>query len=83
MKIKHLGDKYGDVCTVLPNSRGSRHPEGMNAKELAQLLADLISLPQPKMRQTEPRNLARLVYSIGHGRYGMKFDRLTATQILF
>ena len=83
MKIKHLGDKYGDVQTILPNSRGSRHPEGMNAQELAQIFVDLISLPQPKMRQTEPQNLARLIYSIGRKRYGPKFDRLSATKLVF
>lgn len=83
MKIKHMGEKYGTVTTVLPKSRGSRQLSTLDANELAQLFADLVSLPQPTMRQAEPENLAKLVLFIGRKRYGHHFPRLAARKIIF
>lgn len=80
IRVKHLQTRHGRVATVLP-WRGEQEIADFGCDELAQLAADLLSLPQPHLRPREADNLARLVLWIG-GRAYRRFSRRVAVCIM-
>lgn len=82
LKITYLDDNYGEIQTVLSKSQKRRALRELSAEELAQLVIDLRTIPQPRLRQMEVDNLAALIGSYGQQQYGPLFVRIMARQFV-
>lgn len=77
-----MGDKYGTVATILPATKAARDTAGLTADEMAQLVIDVWTLPQPHLRPGEDVNLLKLLAGLGQERYGRLFARTAAVKLL-
>lgn len=80
----------GIVQTILPNSRQTRNVTTLTGDELAQLIVDVMTLPQtkgdnnhpldgtPSLRPGEAKNLLKLFFIVGNARYGSMFNQVVA-----
>lgn len=90
LRLKYEGDKVGIVQTILPNQRQAVNISTLTGDELAQLIVDVLTLPQvangknhpidgkPRLRPGEDTNLLKLFFTIGYKRYGGMFDKVLA-----
>ena len=81
IKIKYMGEKYGRVMSVLPHQRYHKEVAQLHPPEIAQLILDLQTVPQPFLRPSETRNLIRLLYSHAKKEWGRVFDRTMAVTL--
>lgn len=81
LRLKHQGEKFGAVATVLATGRAARDTAALSADELAQLTADVWTLPQPQMRPGEGPNLLRLLLRLGSAQYGRPFYGAVARKL--
>lgn len=79
LKISHLEGSYGEIFTVLSKSQKRRELGQLSAEELAQLVIDLRTIPQPGLRPMEVDNLVGLIVSFARRRH-VAFDRVMARQ---
>lgn len=80
----------GVVQTILSSSRQTRNVSTLTGDELAQLIVDIMTLPQtkgennhpfdgkPGLRPGEAKNLLKLFFTIGIERYGSMFNQVVA-----
>ncbi len=81
LRLKHQGEKFGSIQTVLAVGRAARDTAGLSADELAQLAADVWTLPQPQMRPGEGANLLRLLLKLGNEQFGRPFVGAVARKL--
>lgn len=94
LRLKFQNEKVGSVQTVLPKQRRSKPVSSLSGDEIAQLIVDLMTLPQvesdkstwadgkPQLRPGEDTNLLKLLFKIGYGRYGEMFDAVIASKFM-
>lgn len=82
IRIKYMGERYGAVHTVLPGYRYHRQPTQLRPEQLAQLIIDLKTVPQPEMRPREAENLAQVLLEFADRRYGRVFRKTLTSQFI-
>jgi hypothetical protein len=89
LRLKFKGKKVGEVQTILPPEKTSREITSLTGDEIAQLIVDLLSLPQvkndsplsegkPSLRPGEDTNLLRILFITANHRYGGMFNTVIA-----
>ena len=94
LRLKFHNEKVGAVQTILPKQRRSKNVSTLSGDEIAQLIVDLMTLPQvkkatstkadgkPQLRPGEDTNLLRLLFKTGYARYGKMFDSVIASKFM-
>lgn len=81
IKVKYMGEKYGRVVSVLPNQRYHKDITQLRPQEIAQLILDLKTIPQPLMRTSEAENLVQLLLWYARRQWGAVFSRTLAIEL--
>lgn len=84
LKIIYDGSGYGNVLTAAePTSFGVFRVETADVVDLAQLVADVLGLPQPLLDNHLRRNLARWLLRYGQQEFGRPFMQACARALIW